>query len=66
MHPAPKGIYSGMGKIGRVNVKELAAAMRYAYDNKVEVMEKSVAAFQRARHFTLDQMTVAVKRAFKL
>lgn len=66
MHKAPKGIYSGMGKIGHVNVKELAAAMRYAYDNKVEVMEKSVAAFQRARHFTLDQMTVAVKNAFKL
>jgi hypothetical protein len=40
--------------------------MRYAYENKAEVMEKSVNAFIRARNFTLDQMTVAVKKAFNL
>lgn len=66
MHKAPQGFYEGYGQIGKVNIKELAAAMRYAYDNKVEVMEKATAAFQRARNFTLDQMTVAVKKAFNL
>lgn len=66
MHKAPKGIYSGMGKIGRVNVNELAAKMRYVYDNRAEVMEKSTAAFIRARNFTLDQMTVSVKKDFGL
>jgi len=66
MIQAPSGFYEKNGKIGRLNVKELAAAMRHAYDNKVEVMEKATAAFQKARNFTLDQMTISVKKAFAL
>lgn len=67
MHRAPNCIfYEGYGKIGRVNIKELAATMRYAFDNQDQVMEKSTNAFVRARSFTLDQMTVAVKKAFDL
>lgn len=63
---APKGFYKRQGEIGRLNVDNLAYAMRYAYDNKQEVMEKGVNAFIRARNFTLDQMTVSVKKAFNL
>jgi len=66
MHKAPEGFYEGCGKIGRVDIKELAAAMRYAFDNQDQVMEKATGAFQRARSFTIDQMTVAVKNTFKL
>jgi hypothetical protein len=40
--------------------------MRYAYYNKPEVMEKATGAFIKARNFTLDQMTVSVKKAFNL
>jgi len=63
---APSGFYDRSGQIGKINVNDLAYAMRYAYENKAEVMEKSVNAFIRARNFTLDQMTVAVKKAFNL
>lgn len=66
MHRAPSGFYDNYGKIGRVSIKELAAAMRYAFDNQDQVMEKSTNAFIRARSFTLDQMTIAVKKAFDL
>ena len=66
MVQAPGHIYEHVGEIGRLNVDDLAYAMRYAYDNKQEVMEKSVNAFIRARNFTLDQMTVSVKKAFNL
>ena len=64
--PSPGNIYDYTGEIGRLNVDDLAYAMRYAYDNKPEVMEKGVNAFIRARQFTLDQMTVSVKKAFNL
>jgi len=66
MIPSPGNIYDYTGEIGRLNVDDLAYAMRYAYDNKQEVMEKGVNAFIRARNFTLDQMTVSVKKAFNL
>jgi len=66
MVQAPGHIYEHVGEIGRLNVDDLAYAMRYAYDNKQEVMEKGVNAFIRARNFTLDQMTVSVKKAFNL
>jgi glycosyltransferase involved in cell wall biosynthesis len=66
MIQAPGNIYDYTGEIGKINVNDLAYAMRYAYENKAEVMEKSVNAFIRARNFTLDQMTVAVKKAFNL
>jgi glycosyltransferase involved in cell wall biosynthesis len=66
MIPAPAGFYDRRGLIGRVSVKELAYAMRYAYHNKPDVMEKGVNGFIRARQFTLDQMTVSVKKAFNL
>jgi glycosyltransferase involved in cell wall biosynthesis len=64
--PAPPHVYEGAGDIGRINVDELAYAMRYAYENKADVMEKGVNGFIRARNFTLDQMTVSVKKAFNL
>ena len=64
--PAPPHVYESVGDIGKVNVDDLAYAMRYAYYNRAEVMEKSTAAFVRARHFTLDQMTVQVKKVFNL
>jgi glycosyltransferase involved in cell wall biosynthesis len=63
---APGGFYAHVGEIGRLNVDDLAYAMRYAYDNKQEVMEKATGAFVKARNFTLDQMTVSVKKAFNL
>lgn len=63
---SPAGFYENHGQIGNINIPALAAAMRYAYDNRAEVMEKSTAAFVRARNFTLDQMTVSVKKAFDL
>jgi glycosyltransferase involved in cell wall biosynthesis len=63
---APGGFYAHQGEIGRLNVDDLAYAMRYAYDNKQEVMEKATGAFVKARNFTLDQMTVSVKKAFNL
>ena len=66
MIPAPGNIYDYTGEIGRLNVDDLAYAMRYAYYNKPEVMEKATAAFVKARNFTLDQMTVSVKKAFNL
>jgi glycosyltransferase involved in cell wall biosynthesis len=66
MHKAPFAFYENCGEIGHVSIKELAATMRHVYNNPVEVMEKSTAAFIRARSFTLDQMTVAVKKAFDL
>ena len=66
MIQAPSGFYDRQGQVGKINVNDLAYAMRYAYENKAEVMEKSVNAFIRARNFTLDQMTVAVKKAFNL
>jgi len=66
MIQAPGNIYDYTGEIGKINVDDLAYAMRYAYENKAEVMEKSVNAFIRARQFTLDQMTVSVKKAFNL
>jgi glycosyltransferase involved in cell wall biosynthesis len=66
MVKSPGGFYDSYGKIGAINVRDMAAAMRYAYNNKVEVMEKSTAAFVRARNFTLDQMTVSVRKAFDL
>ena len=66
MIPAPGGFYDRRGLIGRVSVKDLASAMRYAYQNKSDVMEKGVRGFIRARQFTLDQMTVSVKKAFNL
>jgi hypothetical protein len=59
---APGGFYANSGQIGRLNVEDLAYAMRYAYYNKPDVMEKGVNAFIRARNFTLDQMTVSVKK----
>ena len=64
--PAPPHVYESVGDIGRVNVDDLAYAMRYAYYNKPDVMEKGVNAFIRARNFTLDQMVVSVKKAFNL
>lgn len=64
--PAPPHVYERSGNIGRVNVDELAYAMRYAYENKADVMEKGVNGFIRARKFTIDQMTVSVKKAFNL
>lgn len=63
---APRGFYAGRGQIGKINVNDLAYAMRYAYYNKSDVMEKGVNAFIKARQFTLDQMTVAVKKAFNI
>jgi len=63
---APEGFYSNSGQIGKINVNDLAYAMRHAYYNKQEVMEKATGAFIRARNFTLDQMTVSVKKAFNL
>jgi glycosyltransferase involved in cell wall biosynthesis len=66
MVQAPGHIYEHVGEIGRLNVDDLAYAMRYAYDNKQEVMEKATGAFVKARNFTLDQMTVSVKKAFNL
>ena len=66
MVKAPNGFYCSSGEVGRLNVTELADAMYYAYSNRVEVMEKSTAAFVRARSFTLDQMLVSVKSAFNL
>jgi glycosyltransferase involved in cell wall biosynthesis len=66
MVQAPGHIYEHVGEIGRLNVDDLAYAMRYAYDNKQEVMEKATGAFIKARNFTLDQMTVSVKKAFNL
>ncbi len=66
MIPSPGNIYDYTGEIGRLNVDDLAYAMRYAYDNKADVMEKATGAFIRARQFTLDQMTVSVKKAFNL
>lgn len=63
---APDGFYARSGQIGRINVSDLAYAMRYAYYNKPDVMEKGVNGFIRARQFTLDQMTVSVKKAFNL
>jgi glycosyltransferase involved in cell wall biosynthesis len=63
---APLGFYDASGQIGKINVNDLAYAMRYAYYNKQEVMEKATGAFIRARNFTLDQMTVSVKKAFNL
>lgn len=66
MRKSPEDFYQGYGKIGGVKIQDLAKAMRYAYDNKEEVMEKATAAFIRARSFTLDQMTVSVKKAFDL
>ena len=66
MIQAPGHIYENVGEIGRLNVDDLAYAMRYAYDNKQEVMEKATGAFVKARNFTLDQMTVSVKKAFNL
>lgn len=66
MIPSPGNIYDYTGEIGRLNVEDLAYAMRYAYYNKSDVMEKGVNAFIRARKFTLDQMTVSVKKAFNL
>lgn len=66
MVTAPDGFYARSGQIGRLNVDDLAYAMRYAYYNKPDVMEKGVNGFIRARSFTLDQMTVSVKKAFNL
>lgn len=66
MIQAPSGFYDCQGEIGKINVNDLAYAMRYAYYNKPEVMEKATGAFIRARNFTLDQMTVSVKKAFNL
>lgn len=66
MIQAPAGFYDRQGEIGKINVNDLAYAMRYAYYNKPEVMEKGVNGFVRARNFTLDQMTVSVKKAFNL
>jgi glycosyltransferase involved in cell wall biosynthesis len=66
MIPSPGNIYDYTGEIGRLNVDDLAYAMRYAYYNKQEVMEKATGAFVKARNFTLDQMTVSVKKAFNL
>lgn len=66
MVTAPQGFYGGQGQIGKINVDDLAYAMRYAYYNKPDVMEKGVNGFIRARSFTLDQMTVSVKKAFNL
>lgn len=66
MIQAPQGFYGGQGQIGKINVDDLAYAMRYAYYNKPDVMEKGVNGFIRARSFTLDQMTVSVKKAFNL
>lgn len=63
---APGNIYENVGQIGKINVNDLAYAMRYAYYNKPDVMEKGVNAFIKARQFTLDQMTVSVKKAFNL
>lgn len=63
---APAGFYDRQGQVGKINVNDLAYAMRYAYYNKPEVMEKGVNGFIRARNFTLDQMTVSVKKAFNL
>jgi glycosyltransferase involved in cell wall biosynthesis len=63
---APGNIYENVGQIGKINVNDLAYAMRNAYYNKPDVMEKSVNAFIKARNFTLDQMTVSVKKAFNL
>ena len=63
---APLGFYDASGQIGKINVNDLAYAMRYAYYNKPEVMEKATGAFIKARNFTLDQMTVSVKKAFNL
>jgi hypothetical protein len=66
MIKAPGGFYAGQGQIGKINVEDLSYAMRYAYYNKPDVMEKGVNGFIRARQFTLDQMTVSVKKAFNL
>jgi hypothetical protein len=66
MIQAPSGFYDCQGEIGKINVNDLAYAMRYAYYNKPEVMEKATGAFIKARNFTLDQMTVSVKKAFNL
>jgi hypothetical protein len=66
MIQAPAGFYDRQGQVGKINVNDLAYAMRYAYYNKPEVMEKATAAFVKARNFTLDQMTVSVKKAFNL
>lgn len=66
MVTAPAGFYDRQGQVGKINVNDLAYAMRYAYYNKPEVMEKGVNGFIRARNFTLDQMTVSVKKAFNL
>jgi len=63
---APLGFYDASGQIGKINVNDLAYAMRYAYYNKPDVMEKATGAFIKARNFTLDQMTVSVKKAFNL
>lgn len=66
MIKAPRKFYEESGQIGKVSIKELAHAMRHAYDNKQEVLEKSVGAFVRARSFTMNQMTISVKEAFSL
>ena len=66
MVQAPAGFYDASGQIGKINVNDLAYAMRYAYYNRPEVIEKATGAFIKARNFTLDQMTVSVKKAFNL
>lgn len=66
MVKAPRQFYEESGKIGIVDVKELGKVMRYVYDNKPEVLEKSVGAFIQARNFTLNQMAISVRDAFSL
>ena len=62
MKPAPAEHYNRRGKMGVVNAKDLAAVLREVYDNKQDILLKSYHAAQQAKNFTLDQMTVAIRK----
>jgi hypothetical protein len=56
MRKAPPNVYLGCGQVPHASVKDLAAQMRFAYENRFEVVRRGVAAYETSQKHTAHAM----------
>lgn len=54
---APPSVYLGVGKVPYASTDDLAAQMRFAYENKFEVVRRGIRAFEVAQKHTVHTMS---------
>lgn len=56
MRKAPPSVYLGVGQVPHACVKDLAAQMRFCYENPFEVVRRGVTAFETSQKYTAHAM----------